>query len=78
MENSIKEFVEQYAKMIALFPEEVEVKIGEGEILIYTRKEDVGRIIGREGTLMKALKNVIDGCKAKNGKNYRINVRAKG
>jgi len=77
VENSILQFVLQYAKMIALSPADVQIEMDGSNIIIYARKDDVGRIIGREGGLMKALKHIIDGCKAKNGGNYRINVRAR-
>jgi predicted RNA-binding protein YlqC (UPF0109 family) len=72
-------FVEKYVKLLAFHPEDVVVKIGNQtddftEILVYANKIDTGRIIGKNGTMIKALKTLISGCKAKNKINYKISV----
>jgi predicted RNA-binding protein YlqC (UPF0109 family) len=73
-------FVEKYVKLLAFYPDEVRVKIKEQsddfmEIVIYANKTDTGRIIGRNGNIIKAIKTLISGCKAKdNKKNYKISV----
>ena len=46
------------------------------EITLYADAEDVGKLIGREGRMINAIKTVISGCKAKGGKSYRVNVQA--
>jgi predicted RNA-binding protein YlqC (UPF0109 family) len=57
----------------------VEVREGDEafeEITLYADAEDVGKLIGREGRMINAIKTVISGCKAKGGKSYRVNVQA--
>jgi len=72
-------FVEKYIKLLAFHPEDVIVKIGKQtedftEILVYANKVDTGRIIGKNGTMIKAIKTLISGCKAKEKTNYKISV----
>ncbi len=76
----IEDFVRDFAKLIASRPEEISVErqnLGENfdEIVIYAHKEDAGKLIGKEGRMINALKTVISGCKAKDGISYRVNVR---
>ncbi|WP_457592131.1 KH domain-containing protein [Hydrogenimonas sp.] len=76
----VENFVRDFAKLIASHPEDIVVKrqaLGENfdEIIIYAHKEDAGKLIGKEGRMINALKTVISGCKAKDGISYRVNVR---
>ncbi len=77
----VENFVRDFAKLIASRPEDIVVKrinIAENfdEIIIYAHKEDAGKLIGKEGRMINALKTVIGGCKAKDGTSYRVNVQA--
>lgn len=76
----ISEFVAQFARLIAAHPEDVKVKLTEGdevtEIVLFANQADIGKLIGKEGKMIGAIKTVISGCKAKDGKSYRINVEA--
>ena len=76
----ISEFVANFAKLIASKPEDVRVKVKEGdevtEILLFANQADIGKLIGKEGKMIGAIKTVISGCKAKDGMSYRINVEA--
>ena len=76
----IEIFVRDFAKLIASHPEDIAVErhnLGENfdEIIIYAHKEDAGKLIGKEGRMINALKTLISGCKAKDGISYRVNVR---
>ena len=66
--------------MIANYPEDVQVEAHEGndmiEIVLHANQDDVGKLIGKEGKMIGAIKTLISGCKAKDGKSYRINVEA--
>jgi len=66
--------------MIANYPEDVQVEAYEGddmiEIVLHANQADVGKLIGKEGKMIGAIKTLISGCKAKDGKSYRINVEA--
>lgn len=74
----VTDFVAQFACLIAAHPEDVRVEAYEGdditEIVLYANQADVGKLIGKEGKMIGAIKTVISGCKAKDGKSYRINV----
>jgi len=76
----ISEFVAQFAKLIATYPDDVSVQTKEGdevtEIILYANQADIGKLIGKEGKMIGAIKTVISGCKAKDGMSYRINVEA--
>jgi predicted RNA-binding protein YlqC (UPF0109 family) len=74
----VTDFVAQFARLIASQPEDIRVEAYEGdemtEIILYANQADVGKLIGKEGKMIGAIKTVISGCKAKDGKSYRINV----
>ncbi len=74
----ISEFVAQFAKLIASYPDDIRVETKEGdevtEIILYANQVDVGKLIGKEGKMIGSIKTVISGCKAKDGVSYRINV----
>ena len=74
----ISEFVAQFAKLIATYPDDIKVQTKESgevtEIVLYANQADVGKLIGKEGKMIGAIKTVISGCKAKDGVSYRINV----
>ena len=75
----VQEFVSSYARLLVKHPESIKVEIspideGFDEITISADNEDVGKLIGREGRMINSIKTVISGCKAKGGKNYRVNV----
>ncbi|MBU1659396.1 KH domain-containing protein [bacterium] len=74
----ISDFVAQFARLIASYPDDIRVEMKEGdeitEIVLYANQVDVGKLIGKEGKMIGAIKTVISGCKAKDGVSYRINV----
>jgi predicted RNA-binding protein YlqC (UPF0109 family) len=76
----VVEFVTEFAKLLAYEPENVKVEVTPheefDEIVIFAKKADVGRIIGKEGSMVKAIKTVISGCRAKENKNYKITVKS--
>lgn len=79
----VKEFLLSYTTLLVNHPEDIEVEIEEmddglDEITIYANSEDIGKLIGKEGRMINSIKTVISGCKAKGGKNYRVNVKAAG
>lgn len=77
----VEKFIEEYAKLIASEPENVSVScvnLGESfdEIIVRTSKNDTGRLIGKDGKMINALKTLITGYKAKEPTSYRITVKA--
>ena len=76
----VEEFIAHFARLIASSPEKVrvernDVNDGFAEIVIHADRGDAGKIIGKEGNMINALKTVISGCKAKDGISYRVLVR---
>jgi len=78
----VKDFVERFAKLLANHPEDIEVDFKQvnasyAEITIYANRADAGKIIGKEGKMIGAIKTVISGCKAKDGVSYKVSVSPK-
>ncbi len=66
----VKDFILSYSKLIAKYPEKIEINIERvdenlDEIVLYADDEDVGKLIGKEGRMINAIKTIISGCKAK-------------
>jgi len=77
----VRDFLISYAKLLLNNPEDISVEIEEveenfDEITLFANSEDIGKLIGKDGRMINSIKTVISGCKAKGGKNYRINVKA--
>ncbi len=77
----VRDFIISYARLIVLHPEKLQIEARplDGdyeEIILYADEADVGKLIGKEGRMINAIKTVISGCKAKGGKSYRVSVRA--
>ena len=75
----ITEFVSSYAKMIVNNPSDIKVELKEidetfFEVVIYANSEDIGKLIGKNGNMINAIKTILNGCKAKNGISYRVQV----
>jgi len=75
----VVEFIEYYAKLIANEPEAIKVEQKElepnyYEIIIYANSGDLGKLIGKNGNMISALKTIINGCKAKDNSTYKIQV----
>ena len=78
----VTDFVSTYAKMIVNYPLDIEVssnKIDEAfyEITIVANNDDIGKLIGKNGNMINAIKTILNGCKAKDGNSYKIQVVAK-
>ena len=76
----VRNFLISYAKLLVNNPENISVEIEEvdenfDEITLFANSEDIGKLIGKDGRMINSIKTVISGCKAKGGKNYRVNVK---
>ena len=76
----ISNFVAQFARLVASHPDDIKVEVKESDevtqIVLYAHQNDIGKLIGKSGKMIGAIKTVISGCKAKDGVSYRINVEA--
>ena len=78
----VTDFVSTYAKMIVNYPLDIEVsstKLDDTfyEITIVANNSDIGKLIGKNGNMINAIKTILNGCKAKDGNSYKIQVVAK-
>ena len=76
----VENFLLEYAKLIADFPEKVKlerVKLDDDftELVIYADKVDTGKLIGKDGRTINAIKTVIVGYKAKDTTSDRVTVK---
>lgn len=74
-------FILEFAKLIADKPEEVtvfreDVDEGFSEITVRANKGDTGKLIGKDGKMINSLKSIISGCKAKEGRAYRVTIKS--
>ena len=77
----VTDFLLAYARLVVAHPEDLSIEVetiddGMDEITLYANQEDVGKLIGKEGKMINAIKTVISGCKAKGAKNHRINIKS--
>lgn len=75
----ITDFIKSYAKLIVNNPDEISISkeiIDDNfaEITIKANSEDVGKLIGKNGNMINAIKVIANGCKAKDGVSYKIQV----
>lgn len=75
----ITDFIGNYAKLIVNYPADVEVFINYiedtfAEITVVAHSDDIGKLIGKNGNMINALKTIANGCKAKDGVSYKIQV----
>jgi predicted RNA-binding protein YlqC (UPF0109 family) len=67
------EFIEKYISIL-LPNEKFEIKIDKNKITIFVKKELIGKIIGKQGTLVGALRSIINTNESTPKKNYTIEV----
>ena len=77
----VEDFLKEYAKLISDSPDIIRperINLGENfdEIIIYASKADTGKLIGKDGKMINAIKTVVIGYKAKDPTSYRITVKA--
>lgn len=77
----ITNFIENYAKLIVSKPDDVTLTTNKvddtfTEITINANAADIGKLIGKNGNMINALKTMANGCKAKDGVSYKIQVVA--
>jgi predicted RNA-binding protein YlqC (UPF0109 family) len=74
----MKDLIEQIAKAIVEKPEEVEVRGIEGEnaIVIELRvaKEDIGKVIGKKGRTISAMRTILNATRAQKRKRQVLEV----
>ena len=78
MVELVKYIVSQFAEK----PEEVEYDITENgnnvDVIVTLNAEDMGRVIGRQGKIAKAIRTLVRQGSAKENKKYNIEIKERG
>jgi predicted RNA-binding protein YlqC (UPF0109 family) len=76
--NTTREFVELVTRMLARSPDEVEVtETIDGTTIVYRVKlapDDVGRIIGREGRIVRAIRSLLRAAAVRQGVRVAVEI----
>jgi predicted RNA-binding protein YlqC (UPF0109 family) len=76
--NNTKELLEYIVKMIVDRPDEVDIREIPGErVVIYevrVSKEDVGKVIGKQGRTAKAIRTILAAVSLKRGKKVIVEI----
>ncbi|MFN3411253.1 MAG: KH domain-containing protein [Exilispira sp.] len=74
-----KEFVEYIAKSLVDYPDDVKINLVEGEkttlIELKVNPEDIGKIIGKNGSIIKALRVLLSSLDSKNGRRIALEIK---
>ncbi len=73
-----KDLVEYIAKMLVDSPDQVEVNMIEGEkstiLELKVAPEDIGKVIGKQGRIAKAIRTVLSAASAQTGKRVVLEI----
>ncbi len=74
----MKELLETISKALVDNPDEVKVEVVEGEksiiLQLFVHPDDVGKVIGKQGRIAKALRTVIKASATKEGKKAIVEI----
>lgn len=78
VDPKVKELVEYIAKALVDYPDQVDVKQVEGErsIILELRvaAEDMGKVIGKQGRIAKAIRTVVNAAATKENKRIMVEI----
>ena len=78
MLDLIKYIVSQFAEKQDEIEYIVEEKGDVVDVTVVLNESDMGKVIGRQGKLAKALRTIVRSASAKEGKKYNIEIKGKG
>jgi len=74
----MKELVEHMAKSLVTKPEQVVVIMTENgdevKLELHTAPEDMGKVIGKQGRIAKAMRSVLKACATKSNKKATLDI----
>lgn len=78
MEGELKELLEYLAKALVDNPEEVRVEETETDTTVVLEltvaKDDIGKVIGKQGRIARALRTIVKASAVKNGKRAIVEI----
>lgn len=54
--------------------ESVKVELNENSIVVHVAKSDMGKVIGKQGRIVKALRQIVKAASVKAGKDYSLEI----
>lgn len=73
----VKYIVEQFAEHKDQIEYQVSEEGGSAEITVLLEESDMGKVIGKQGKIAKALRTLVRCASAKEGKKYNIEIKEK-
>lgn len=77
----ISELVLAMVKPLVDFPEDVSIEVGESdeymEYVLYVNPEDVGRVIGKQGRVARAIRTIAYSVRTRGEKRARISIETR-
>ena len=78
----IVDFITEYAKLIVSNPSDISVELkilsdDFTQINVTANEADIGKLIGKNGNMINAMKTMANGCKAKDGISYKIQINTR-
>jgi predicted RNA-binding protein YlqC (UPF0109 family) len=74
----VKELLETLAKALVDKPEEVNVSVVEGDqsviLQLHVASDDIGKVIGKQGRIAKALRVIVKASATKSGKRAIVEI----
>jgi uncharacterized protein len=75
------DFITEYAKLIVSNPSDISVELTVlsekfTQITINANEVDIGKLIGKNGNMINSMKTMVNGCKAKDGISYKLQVQS--
>jgi predicted RNA-binding protein YlqC (UPF0109 family) len=74
----MKELLEYLAKALVDNPDDVEIEVIEGErsmiLQLKVNQEDIGKVIGKQGRIVQALRTIVKAAATKQGKNAIVEI----
>ena len=77
MLDLIKYIVNQFAENPDAAEYVVEEKGNAVDVTVLLQEGDMGKVIGRQGKIAKALRTIVNAASKKNGKRYNIEIKGK-
>ncbi|MDU7693363.1 MAG: KH domain-containing protein [Helicobacter sp.] len=76
----VSKFIDCYIKKIVQKPDLVRIeciKVSNGyDYIIWVHPSDMGRVVGKNGSMIASIKAFVAGVRAKNGQFYKVSAKA--
>lgn len=78
LDASLVEYIRQTVKCLVDNPDKIEIREEKGDrtsiLTISVAKEDVGKVIGKQGSIISSIRKICENIAAKNNKRINIHV----